>query len=219
VIRGLGAFQIDGVKQLNIDPVNLALRSATEGAPKILNELETELAEANARHGKILADMAKVNDASFAGDQRARMELPGLNKQDVETGRLIRSIEHQVKEAKKRVAMAENQAAMAARRVELDDGALVRDKWFAVKCPDGRDVRHRHHSLEALQKELQPNYRAIGQVFGANEDGTGGFLADPRSDMMQALLDAYGNTLLAWLAERGITVSDKTVIVLPSNGR
>jgi hypothetical protein len=133
---------------------------------------------------------------------------------------LVLSIEREVGESRKRLSMAEAQsAAAAAKRAEADDAALIRDKWFEVRCPDGRKVRHRHHSLEALRKELQPRYVAVGQVFGANEDGTGGFLADPRSDMMQAMLDAYGDTLLAWLTERGIVGADKTVVVLPSNGR
>jgi hypothetical protein len=51
---------------MNLDSVHLAFRSTTEGAQKILNELEVELAEVKARRGKILADIAKAND----GDRR-----------------------------------------------------------------------------------------------------------------------------------------------------
>jgi hypothetical protein len=83
--------------------------------------------------------------------------------------------------------------------------ALPRDKWFECVCPDGRKVRHRHHSLEALQRELQPGYRAVGQVFGHAEDGTGGFVSTPGApSMLKALLDSQGDELIAFLAERGI---------------
>jgi hypothetical protein len=74
--------------------------------------------------------------------------------------------------------------------------------------------------MDALQKELQPGYRAIGQVFGHNEDGTGGFISQPGApSMLKALLESQGDELLAFLAERGIVGSDKTVIVLPANNR
>jgi hypothetical protein len=204
---------------MNIDPVHLAFRSTAEGAQKILHELEAELAEARARRDKILIDLEKASAAAVR-DQRERLKLPALNKSNVEAGRLIVSIERQVSEAKKRLAMSENHAAgAAAKRAESEDAALIRDKWFAVSCPDGRAVRHRGASLESLQRALQPGYRVIGQAFGTNEDGTDGIVADRHSDMMQAMLDAYGDTLLAWLTERGIVGADKTVVILPSNNR
>jgi hypothetical protein len=116
------------------------------------------------------------------------------------------SIQRAVSEACGQLSLAENQAAAAAaRRAEMDAPALPRDKWFAVSCPDGRAVRHRHSSMDALQRELQPGYRATGQVFGANEDGSGGFVSMPGApSMLKALLESQGDVLLEWLAERGI---------------
>jgi hypothetical protein len=187
---------------------------------KAVKDRELKLAAAKKQRDTIHIDMRKAQAAVDAGDKRARMELSGLNKANVEVGRLILSIGREVAEARGRLSLAENQAAAAAaKRASVDDAGLARDKWFECTCPDGRKVRHRHHSLEALRKELQPGYRAIGQVFGTNEDGTGGFVADRHSDMMQAMLDAYGDTLLAWLTERGIVGPDKTVVILPSNNR
>jgi hypothetical protein len=59
--------------------------------------------------------------------------------------------------------------------------------------------------MDALQKELQPGYRAIGQVFGHNEDDTGGFISQPGApSMLKALLESQGDELIAFLAERGI---------------
>jgi hypothetical protein len=205
---------------MNIDPVHLAFRSTAEGAQKILHELEAELAVAKERRDMLLNDINKASAAAVR-DQRARVELAGLNKQDGEVGRLIRSIERQVVEAKKRVAMAANQAAAAsAKQAELDAAALPRDKWFAVSCPDGRVVRHRHSSMDALQRELQPGYRATGQVFGANEDGSGGFVSMPGAPLMlKALLESQGDVLMEWLEARGIVGAGKTTVVLPPNGR
>jgi hypothetical protein len=97
---------------MNIDPVHLAFRCTAEGTQKILNELEAELAEAKVRRDKILVDIGKANDAAFAGDRRARLELSGLNKQDAEVGRLILSIERQVAEAKKRSRRSRNRRRM-----------------------------------------------------------------------------------------------------------
>jgi hypothetical protein len=194
---------------MNIDAVHLAYRSTTEGAEKILRELEAELTDAKSRRDKILADISAANEASVR-DQRARLALPGLNKQDAETGRLIRSIEMQVSEARKRVAMAENHAAgAAAKRGEAALADASRDKLFECLCPDGvRKVRHRAASLEALQKALQPQYRVVSEIFGANDDNTGGFAAsigsNAKSNMMDGLLQAHGDTLLAWLAKHGI---------------
>jgi hypothetical protein len=213
-------FSDDGVKlmmeniTMNIDPVHLAVRSTAEGAQKILNELEAGLAEAKARRDAILADIRKANDAAVR-DQQARLKLPGLNKEDAAAGRLIRSIEMQIAEARKRIAMAENQAA-AAKAAKSD--APVCDKLFEVVCPDGRKVRHRGASLEDVRRRLQVGYTVAGQVHGADADGNGGFI--PRPGFLTAMLEAYEGELIEWLEARGIIGSDKqTVVVLPNNNR
>jgi hypothetical protein len=121
-------------------------------------------------------------------------------------GRLVSSAEAQVFEAEKRLQMAENQAAVAAaKRASADEPLpLLRDKLFEVICPDGRKVRHRHSSPEALQKVLQPGYVAAGQVFGANEDDSGGIISRPGvPSMMKALLESQGDDLIEWLTARG----------------
>jgi hypothetical protein len=191
---------------MNIDPVHLAFRSTSEGAQKVLNELEAELAKAKARRDKILADIGKAQAAAEKGDKRQLFVLGSLNKQDAETGRLILSIERQIAEARKRLDIVRNQAATAeARRASADDAGLVRDKLFEVETPDGRKVRHRHHSVEALQRALQPRYSITGQVFGANEDDTG-FISRPGApSMLKALLESQGDELLAFLARHGIS--------------
>jgi hypothetical protein len=189
---------------MNIDPVHLAVRSTAEGAQNILNELEAELVEAKVRRDKILADINKASAAAVR-DQRARLELPGLNKEDAAAGRLILSLEAQVAEARKRLGMAETQAAtVEAKRASADAGAVSRDRLFEVTTPDNRVVRHRHESAGALQKVLTPGYRVVAEVFGAGIDDKGGMIEPIGQSTMKTLLAAHGDELVAFLAERGI---------------
>jgi hypothetical protein len=185
-----------------------------------LHELEAELADVQARRDKILTDISKANDASVR-DQRARLQLPALNKSNVETGRLIVSIEHQVAEARKRVAMAANQAAAAAAAVPIAEGA---ERLFLVNTPHHlHQVRHKAHSVEELRARLLPGYTVDGEIFGANDDGSGGVVAaiEPKGpSIMAGLLAAFGDELITFLAKHGIIGSDKqATVVLPSNNR
>jgi hypothetical protein len=138
------------------------------------------------------------------GDQRARFAQGGLNKEDAAAGRLILSLEAQVAEARKRLEMAMNQAAVveaksrAAAAIPGDGEA----RWFEVRTPDGRVVRHRAASLDALQ-----GYTVTAEVFGASAIGFGGVAAQIGSDVtsiMAGLLAAHGKELETWLASRGI---------------
>jgi hypothetical protein len=206
---------------MNLDPVYLAARSgAAEDAQKVLNELEAELAAVKHRRDAILVDVSTANAASVR-DQQARLKLPGLNKEEVAAGRLIRSIEMQVKEAKKRLAMAANQAAAARAAVPIEEGA---ERLFLVNTPHHlHQVRHKAPTAEALRARLLPGYTVEGEIFGANDAGEGGVVAaiDPKGpSIMAGLLAAFGGELEAWLAAHGITGSDKqTVVVLPNNNR
>jgi hypothetical protein len=131
--------------------------------------------------------------------------LAGLNKQDLAAGRLILSLEANVEVSKKRLEMAETQAATAAaKQASVDAAAVPRDKLFETVCPDGRKVRHRHHSLEVLRKELQPGYRVVAEVFAADSDDKGGLVEPIGQSTMKTLLAAHGDELIAFLAERGI---------------
>lgn len=75
-------------------------------------------------------------------------------------------------------------------------------KLFEIECPDGRIIRHRHESLDAAKKALQEGYKVSGEVLGASSDDKGG-IVDPigpgTTSIMQTLLDARGDELLAWL--------------------
>jgi hypothetical protein len=195
---------------MNIDPVHLAVRSTAEGAQKVLNELEVELAEAKARRDKILVDISKANDAAFAGDKRQLFTLGSLNKQDAETGRLILSIERQM-------AQAQADAARAKAAVPIAEGA---ERLFLVNTPHHlHQVRHKACSIEALRSRLLPGYTIQGEIFGANDAGEGGVVAaiEPTGpSIMAGLLQAHGDELIKFLAERGIGAP---VVILPPNSR
>jgi hypothetical protein len=136
---------------------------------------------------------------------RARFAQRGLNKEDAAAGRLILSLEAQAAGEKKRVEMAEVQAATAAsKRAIADEGAVPHDRLFEVVCPDGRVVRHKHESAGALQKVLTPGYRVVAEVFGAGNDDKGGMIEPIGQSTMKTLLAAHGDELVAFLAERGI---------------
>jgi hypothetical protein len=174
-----------------------------------LNALESKLAAAKAQRDQILIDVRKASAAADMGDQRARFAQGGLNKEDAAAGRLILSLEAQVTEARKRLAMAMNQVAVIEAKSRAADMAAIDTglKFFEVTTPDGREVRHRAESLDALRKALLPNYVVRGQIFGADADGKGGFMAPIGSSaptIMTSLLDAFGDQLLAWLASRGV---------------
>ncbi len=83
-------------------------------------------------------------------------------------------------------------------------------------------IRHRAVSIEALRAKLLPGYVVAGEVFGSDDKGAGGVVAaiEPTGpSIMEGLLLAHGDELMAYLAARGILGSDKTVVVLPNNGR
>jgi len=153
---------------MNIDSIHLAYRSTAEGAQKILGELEAELAVTKTRRNAILVDVAVANDASVR-DQRARMKLPSLNKEEATLGRLIRSIEMQVKEARKRVAMDEAAAEnVRARQAAANGEAPPRLMQLEIRSPDGRMIRQWHASVDAARKALSPGYEIAGEVISGN---------------------------------------------------
>jgi hypothetical protein len=200
---------------------DISTRSAVDVRREAVAFHESKLAATKKQRDTILIDKRVAEARSDAGDRQARFELARLGQQDVEVGRLIRSIERQLAEAKKWLAMAESQAAGAVAKANGD--ALLGDRLFLVKTPHGGQVRHRALSIEALRARLLPGYTIHGEIFGANDAGEGGVVAaiEPTGpSIMAGLLAAFGGDLEAWLAARGIIGTDKQmVIALPSNGR
>jgi hypothetical protein len=182
---------------------------------------EMELVAAKKQRDTIQLDIRKTNAAIDAGDMRARLELSGLNKANVAIGRLILSIEGQVSEARKRVERGQAQvdAARAKAAVPITEGA---ERLFLVNTPRDHKVRHKAPTVEALRARLLPGYTIAGEIFGADDAGAGGVVAaiEPTGpSIMQGLLLAHGDELMAFLAERGIGSDKQPVVVLPANNR
>jgi hypothetical protein len=137
-----------------------------------------------------------LNARIDSGDKPARNELRPLNKSILAEGRLIVSLTRQRDEARKWHTMAKDQAAHAARlaRVAADAG-LPRDRLFEVETPDHRTIRHRHSSPEALAAQLLPGYTVAGEVFGADEQGRGGFSVAANHGLIE-FLTAHGVKVL-----------------------
>ena len=85
-----------------------------------------------------------------------------------------------------------------------------------IRAPDGRVLRQFHRSVETARAALQSGYEITGQVISGN---TVSPIGPGAQSFMKALLAAHGDELMEFLAERGIIGSDKTVVVLPHNGR
>ena len=156
---------------------------------------EIQLAEARGRYNQLTGELQQVCARADRGDKRARFEQTKLNKQIDAAGHLVRSLEQQTAAAQKWHAMALDQAAHAARVAAVAADVAPHDRWFEVEAPDHRMIRHRHASPEALAAQLLPGYVLRGEVFGADEQGRGGFRV------------ASNHGLIEFLAARGLKVS------------
>jgi hypothetical protein len=180
-----------------------------------LQDREAKLANAKKQRDVILTDIRKASDRVDAGNQAARFELVALNKSNVSAGRLILSLEAEVAQSRKRVDMAQAQAD-AARAKAAVPITEVAERLFLVNTPHHlHQVRHKASSIESLRSRLLPGYTIQGEIFGANDAGEGGVVAaiEPKGpSIMAGLLLAFGDELIAFLAERGIksTASENT---------
>jgi hypothetical protein len=155
-------------------------------ARAVLNKLEGELAEAKDRKLQSAIDMQKASAAAGSCPIGERLRhahaLKQLNNVVDAAGRLVLSLEKQLVEARRRVALAEAQSAGVEARKAAESDTQVHNKIFEVRCPDGRLVRHWHGSLEALQRALLPGYTVAGWVLGADREGKGGFSVSAEMD-------------------------------------
>jgi hypothetical protein len=77
-------------------------------------------------------------------------------------------------------------------------------RWFDVRAPDGRELRTKGESREALKLSLAPGYEIVSEVYAANARGEGGYAASLEGkSLLSVLLDAHGDELEAWLKARG----------------
>jgi hypothetical protein len=177
---------------------------------KRLDDLGVELEKVRTRRIESQEELRRLGVLAEAGDQRARNEQAPINKSVNADSTLITSLGREIAQVKRQVDLARAQQAAVARRKHADEtAALPKDLLFELTAPDGRKVRIRHSSLESLRKILQPGYVASGQVFGANADDSGGYVASlgPGASTMAGMLMASGEELLAFLEAHGVPVA------------
>ena len=76
-------------------------------------------------------------------------------------------------------------------------------KMFDVEAPDGRIVRLPAESIEALKPQLAAGYTIVAEAFGVRKDGAGGYsIPLGGKSLLAILLEAHGDELLAFLAEK-----------------
>ena len=172
-----------------------------------LRDLEQKHLEAKQRRDKLAAELRALTvriDEGRGRDGRLISDQGGLNKQLDEVGRLILSLEREIREAKRQLSYAEAQAkTVAMTAAAAENAALPKCKLFEIATPDGRRLRHRANSYAALQRQLLPGYSVTGEVHGAADDNSGGFVASigqSGPNFMENLLAAYGPSLKRWLA-------------------
>jgi hypothetical protein len=191
--------------------------SSVEDAKAALTGLESKLLDAVSRRDAVIVETAHADDKAAAiggiGDQSAKMSLTPLRKQAKAIDSEISLLRVNIIYAKRQLALAEAHAeAGRAKAAEAngDPGRLVQ---LEIRAPDGRMLRQWHKSVDAARAALQSGYEVIGEVIGS------GVVSPIGQSFMKSLLAAHGDELMEFLAERGVAGSDKTIVVLPSNGR
>jgi hypothetical protein len=188
--------------------------SDLEIAQDNIDRLVKKLAIAN--RAKTTADRGVHTAANTAADNnKARGALPALNKVADDARRLVREIEAEIREAKKRLEQVRSSIAVssaasaAAATAHLPPGTRL----FEVQTPDLRKVRHRHRSPDALQATLAPGYKVTAEIFGAGSDNCGGVAASIGGvdvpSLMAGLLRASGKELISFLQANGYEPSNR----------
>lgn len=73
-------------------------------------------------------------------------------------------------------------------------------KTFEVRTPDGRSIRHLSETIDALKAKLALNYVVVGEGFGCDANGQGGYVVPiGGKSLMAVLLDSHGDELKEWL--------------------
>jgi hypothetical protein len=212
----------NGENEMTFGAVDIPTKSVDDFR-KTLSGLEVKLSDAKGRRDKILIERQKTSALVDKGDKQARLAQAGLNKEEAAAGRLILSLERELAEAKKCLAMGQAQVDAVRAKAGVPIAENPADRLFLVSTPHNlHHVRHKARTIEALRARLLPGYNVQGEIFGANDAGEGGVVAaiSPTGpSIMAGLLQAFGDELITFLAERGIVGSGKPVVVMPSNNR
>jgi len=149
---------------------------------KHLSNLGVELEKACARRLDTSNEIRRVcaqAELACKGKIFTSTELDRLNKSEEADGRLIQSLELQIKDVKRQLDLARGQAAVIASRAAASVPCPEKNRWFIVVTPNGREVKHRHFSGAALQAALEPGYRVAAEIHNADDSGNYGVAVPP----------------------------------------
>ena len=179
-----------------------------EDAKAALVGLEGKLADVKDRRDKIVIEISRASAKAAAiggiGDQSARISLGPLNKQAASCDSEMALIRIELREAKRRLELAEAHDASVKAKQALDRGEPGRLVQLEISSPDGRVIRQFHKSVEAAQKALQPGYIVTGEVIGGNIVSP---IGPGARSFMASLLASQGGELLEFLEAHGLPVA------------
>ena len=141
-----------------------------------LSGLGVKLETARTRRQKHLRQLRHVmNQAEATGDRKVIAAQDPLNKLIETDQRLVAQIEKQIGDTKRMLDLARGQAAViASRAAAAQSSTAEKNRWFSVRTPAGKTVRHKHSSAAALRASLLPGYELKFEVFGCDDAGDGG---------------------------------------------
>jgi hypothetical protein len=141
---------------------------------KELSDLGVAREKAAARRQGIFGELRQLSIRAEAGDRKALYAQAPLNKDVEDLTREIISIDREIKDKTRQADLCRAASAAHASAIAAAQPGPDKNRWFLVVCPDGREVRHRHHSGAALQAELQPGYRAVAELYNCDDSGNYG---------------------------------------------
>jgi hypothetical protein len=207
----------------------LPVSDAVQRERDLLAGLESKLSDAMARRGKTIQEISRasaeaaaslVNSAAKNGPRKptnvATIALAPLNRLAKSIDAEIALLRIKISHAQRGLALAEAHAESAKAKMAAERGETAgRLVQLEIAAPDGRRLRQFHKSIDAARATLMSGYEIVGEVIGS---GVVSPIGHGARSFMTSLLDAGGGELLEFLEKHGIVGSDKTVVVLPSNG-
>ena len=156
---------------------------------KELSDLGVAREKAAARRQGIFGELRQLSIKAEAGDNKARNAQGPLNKQADEESRLILRIDREMKDIKRSLDLCRGQQAAIDSRAAATVPESEKTRFFDVRTPHGKIVRHKHASIDALRRELQAGYSVAAEIFGCDDEGLGGFpvAVSQRKQLLAAL--------------------------------
>jgi hypothetical protein len=131
--------------------------TTVEESRRIVAELETKLAAAEARAVELATERRRISFAANTGDADARKALDRLNKEAATAGLEIENIRSALEEAKRRLAEAERREAMA-------QGAENASRWLEIAERRVERGKRIHAALEVVRQDIEDDKADVDEL-------------------------------------------------------